>query len=158
MVPAVVNCAVRIGLSYALGEAAHIDLSPRATKAAGHFKTEPLKSLFLEMLQTDAPVWVEALRQAIRCSLILAAGSATNDYYINEFIRDKVSLPGIRLGGDWRRRRGEGRTALHTLCLPGGREIPLFFCSTGPTRNQGAVLIGACRAHMETLKRLLGGM
>lgn len=144
-----------LGVAYRSGEAAHIDLSPRATKAAGRFKTEPLKSLFLEMLQADAPIWVEALRRATRCSLLLATGSATNAYYINEFIRDKVSLPGIGLEGDWRR-GGAGQTALHTLCLPGGREIPLFFCSTGPTRTRGAVLISACRAHMDTLRRLLG--
>lgn len=92
-----------LGAPYEKNAAAHIDLSPRATKAAGHFRADPEKSLFLEMLETDASVWIEVLRRATRCSLILAAGSATNSYYINEFIRDRLSQAGIRLLGDWRR-------------------------------------------------------
>ncbi len=143
-----------LGVSYEL-DAAHVDLSSRATKAAGQFRQEPLKSLFLQMLQVDAPVWIEALRRAPHCSLVLAAGSATNSYYINEFIRDRISNFEIQLIGDWRRCGGEGQTAWHKVRLPDKREIPLFFCSTGPTRNGGAVLINACRTQLSTIRQFL---
>ena len=71
------------------------------------------------MLRTDAPVWIEALCRAPKCSLVLAAGSATNDSkgYINEFIRHRLSHTGVQLLGNWQR-NGEGRAAFHRICLP----------------------------------------
>jgi len=145
-----------LGTSYS-SDAAHVDLSPRATKAASQFRSEPLRSLFVSMLVTDAKIWIEALRRAPSCSLVIAAGSATNDSsgYINEFIRDRLPQTGVRLLGPWRRQRGAGQTASHRIGLPGGREIPLFFCSTGPTMNGGATLVSACRANLDVLKQFL---
>ena len=148
------RCLSELGASYHL-DAAHVDLSPRATKSAGQFRQEPMKSLFLDMLRTDAPVWMEALRCAANCSLVLAAGSATNAYYINEFIRDEFPNSGVRLDGDWQRSRGQGQTTWHAMRLPGGREIPVFFCSTGPTKDGGSVLVNACRKHLTALKPFL---
>ena len=143
-----------LGVSYE-SDAAHIDLSPRATKGAGQFRQEPLKSLFLQMLQGDASIWIEALRRASHCSLVLAAGSVSNSYYINEFIRDRLSNSEIQLIGDWRRHAGEGQTAWHTVRLPGDRDVPLFFCSTGPTVKRGVVLLEACRAEVGTMRQFL---
>ena len=142
-----------LGIAYS-SNAAHIDLSPRATNS----RKGKLRSLFISMLQTDAPVWIEALRRAPNCKLILAAGSATNDPrrgYINQFISQMLSGSGVRLEGEWRPTHGEGQTASHTICLPGGRNIPFFFCSTGPTIRDGSVLVGACRENMKQLKRHL---
>lgn len=139
-----------MGISYSL-DAAHLDLSPRATNS----RKSTLRALFISMLQTDAPVWIEALCRAPKCSLVLAAGSATKGGYINEFISEMLPQTGVRLLGTWRRKRGEGQTASHTISLPGGREIPLFFCSTGPTQRSGTVLVNACRANMSTLKQIL---
>ena len=145
-----------LGVSYS-SDAAHVDLSPRATKAASRFRSEPLRSLFASMLISDAKIWIAALRRAPRCSLVIAAGSATNDSsgYINEFIRDRLTQTGVRLLGPWRRQRGEGQTASQWIGLPGGTEIPLFFCSTGPTRNGGTTLVNACREKLDVLQHLL---
>lgn len=109
------------------------------------------------MLQTDAPIWIEALRCATRCKLILAAGSATKDSsgYINEFIQDRLTDTGVRLLDRWRRQRGAGQTASHRICLSGGPELPLFYCSTGPSRGGGPTLVRACRANLDVLKRSL---
>jgi len=141
-----------MGASYAL-DAAHVDLSPRPTNG----RKSELRTLFISMLQTDALLWMEALNRAPNCKLILAAGSATNDSfgYINEFIANRLSPTGVRLAGCWRRQRGEGQTAWQTIRLPEGREVPLFFCSTGPTRHGGATLVNACRANMEALRHCL---
>jgi hypothetical protein len=139
-----------LGGAYTLN-AAHIDLSPRATNC----RKGELRSLFISMLQTDSPIWIEALRCAKKCKLVLASGSATNASrggYINEFISENLPMAGVRLLGSWRRKKGSGQTACHTICLPGGREIPFFFCSTGPTINKGSVLINACRINMDALK------
>jgi hypothetical protein len=141
-----------LGVSYT-SDAAHIDLSPRATNC----RKGELRSLFVKMLQTDASIWIEALRRAPKCKLILAAGSATNaskSGYINEFISEKLSDTGVRLGGPWSRKKGAGQTASQTICLPEGREIPFFFCSTGPSKN-GTVLIEACRVNIAALKKHL---
>jgi hypothetical protein len=139
-------------------DAAHIDLSPRATNC----RKGELKALFVKMLKTDASIWIEALRSAPKCKLILAAWSATNaskSGYINEFISEKLSDTGVRLRDPWYRKKGAGagQTASQTICLPEGREIPFFFCSTGPSsKNDGpAVLIAACRAHIAALKKHL---
>jgi len=163
-----------LGVSYA-ADAAHIDLSPRATNC----RKGELRSLFISMLRTDAPIWIEALGCAARCKLILAAGSATNEScgYINEFILHRLSHTGVRLLNPWQRGHGPGQTAFHTICLPGSLEdeearrrvgteqeqkqqepgIPFFFCSTGPSsRKQGTdVLVAACRKNMGDLKKYL---
>jgi hypothetical protein len=141
-----------LGLCYSK-DAAHIDLSPRSTNSS----RSNLKDLFVEMLQTDAAIWVEALTRAANCELVLAAGSATKDFYINEFICQKLGHAGVRLVGDWRRRSGEGQTALHKIILLGGREIPFFFCSSGPSKSNGVALVDACRTNMSLLRRLSYG-
>ena len=144
-----------LGVSY-ISDAAHIDLSPRATNCC---KGE-LKAQFIEMLRTDAGIWIEGLRIARECRLILAAGSATNDPkrgYINQFISEMLSAgAGVRLRDHWSRKQsGAGQTAHNMICLHEGREIPFFFCSTGPTVRKGTVLIEACRANIAALKKHL---
>jgi len=51
-----------LGVSYT-SNAAHIDLSPRATNS----RKGELKSQFIDMLRADAAVWIEALRCASKC-------------------------------------------------------------------------------------------
>lgn len=111
--------------------AAHIDLSPRATRGASAFNREPLRSVFLDMLRCDASVLIDVLETASKAKCVLAAGSATGLYYINEFIDREVE--GIVVAGSWRRGAGPGQTAMLMLTLPSGRRLPTFFCSTGPT-------------------------
>lgn len=142
-----------IGSSYTV-DAAHIDLSPRATRSAGTFKRAPEKLLFLEMLRTDAPLWVMALESAPDLKCVLTAGSATNSHYLNEFIMRELAGAGVRLRGDWRRRPGPGQVAFHVLSLPSGRECPFFFCSTGPSRDN-AILPQAVGVHASQIRSWL---
>ena len=137
-----------LGTSYFEG-AAHLDLSPRATNS----RKNRLRSLFVDMLQIDSAIWIEALRRAPNCRLVLAAGSATNRDYINQFISKMLRLTGVRLEAPWRPAGGEGQTVFQTICLPGGRKIPFFFCSTGPTIRKGSVLVDACRERINELKQ-----
>lgn len=141
-----------LGVSYDSG-AAHIDLSPRATRGASQFRDENEKALFLAMVRTDAPIWIAALRAAPKVAYILAAGSATNEHYINEFIRDELTGIEVGLSGQWRRGHGPGQIAFHTLSLPSGAEIPFFFCSTGPTKQGGTILVQAVRSQAIKLRQ-----
>lgn len=145
------DALIHINASYKL-DTVHLDLSPRATRAASQFGFDPLRSLFLEMLISDAFIWLEAIEAMESIEIILAAGSATNHYYINEFIQSELRDKGVRLEGDWRRGNGPGQTVFHMLILPNGRKVPMFFCSTGPAarhnpNGQGHDLIQAVRSH-----------
>lgn len=128
-------------------DAVHLDLSPRATRAAGSFKTNPNLSLFLDMLRADAHIWVDAIEAMENIELILAAGSASKEHYINEFIKlELCEVINIHLEGNWKRGKGPGQTAFHTLIMPSGKQIPMFFCSTGPAApNGGPILVNAVR-------------
>ena len=129
-----------INASY-LKDTVHLDLSPRATRAAGQFQTEPSISLFIKMLREDAHIWLGAVEAMQEIEIILSAGSATKKYFINEFIKSELNDLRIRLEGDWQRGAGPGQTAFHTLILPSGREIPFFFCSTGPSAPGGGPIL-----------------
>ncbi len=141
-----------LGASYQR-DSAHIDLSPRPTASVRTFSKDPQKSLFLEMLKTDASVWINALNATPNLKLILLAGSATNQYYINEFIQTELAERGVRLLPPWRRGGGEGQTVFQELVLPGGRQLPLFFCSSGPTKP--AVLVNAILTNAQRLSQIL---
>jgi hypothetical protein len=133
--------------------AAHVDLSPRATASVRRFVEHAERSLFLEMLRTDAPVWVDALGVAANARLLLVAGSATRQFYINEFIQDELAMFGVDLSPRWRRGRGTGQTAFQVLRLPSGRQLPVFFCSTGPAKPE--VLLEAVSRNAPRLTREL---
>jgi hypothetical protein len=141
-----------LGASYQR-DAAHIDLSPRPTASARTFSRDPQKSLFVEMLRTDAPIWINAINAAPKLELILLAGSASNQYYINEFIQTELAERHVTLLPPWRRGSGEGQTTFQDLVLPGGRTIPVFFCSSGPAKP--AVLVNAVSANAQRLAKVL---
>lgn len=135
-------------------DAVHLDLSPRATRAAGSFKTEPNLSLFLDMLREDAHIWIGMIEAMEHIELILAAGSASKKYYINEFIKSNF-CKGIHLEGNWQRGMGSGQTACHTLVLSNGREVPMFFCSTGPAApNGGTILVDAVKKNASSINAM----
>jgi len=140
-----------LGVSYRDG-AAHVDLSPRPTASARTFSADPGRSLFLDMLNVDAPIWIEAVNAAPNAKLILLAGSATGKYYINEFIHAELAEYGVSLSPRWKRGTGEGQTAFQTFVLSSGRRIPVFFCSSGPSKP--AILVRAVSANAERLMQL----
>jgi hypothetical protein len=135
-------------------DAAHIDLSPRPTAAARNFREATQKSLFLEMLRVDAPVWLRALDAAPNVKLLLIAGSATKQYYINEFMQSELSPSDVTLSPVWRRGTGEGQIAFQELRLRSGRRIPVFFCSSGPSK--GEVLVKSISQNTQYLRRIVG--
>jgi len=143
-----------LGVSYDSSlrlRAAHIDLSPRATRGASAFNKEPIRSVFLDMLRSDATILADALMSAEHAKCVLAAGSATGVYYINEFIDHEVRDLPVR--GSWRRGSGPGQTAFHALELADGRSLPMFFCSTGPTKP--GVLSSSVAKNRERIKSWL---
>jgi hypothetical protein len=105
------------------------------------------------MLKADAPIWINALNAAPNLRLILLAGSANNQYYINEFIQTELTEHGVALLPPWRRGRGEGQTTFQDLVLPSGRKLPVFFCSSGPAKS--AVLIDAVSTNVQHLMQVL---
>lgn len=148
------DCLSMLGASYR-HDSAHIDLSPRPTATVRHFAREPQKSLFIEMLKVDAPIWVRTVEAASKVKLILLAGSATGRYYINEFVQSELTNHGVALQPRWSRGTGEGQTAFQDLVLPGGRKIPVFFCSSGPAKS--VVLANAVATNAKRLTQILAG-
>ena len=137
-----------IGCSYENGTAAHIDLSPRATKAMRDITPKD----FIKMLQHDIWSFQEILKFAEKAELLLIAGAITPRYYINEFLQ--MSLQGeCRLENSFRRDPGSGKTAFHTLVT--GRRIPVFFCSVSPSARNSGFLIKRIHEHRDKLKSIL---
>lgn len=117
-------------------DAAHLDLSPRATQAMGSAD----KRIFLEMIQNDIKWFFEVLEFCPKLELILAAGCVTNKYYMDEFL--KRNLPkGYRLElKETFEKRSRGSSALYMLTGP-KKNLPLFFCSSSPSsRDKGVRL------------------
>jgi hypothetical protein len=150
---------VLAGLELQYGhDAAHIDLSPRLTLSAGNFRSTEVRNLFLEMVGSDIAVLNDALDRARNVRCILAAGTATNRYYINEFIQAYGKSAGLSLEPVWRREHGAGQFATQELVRPGQRPIPFFFCTSGPShrpkgksRRRGEILIRRMHENREAI-------
>jgi hypothetical protein len=136
-------------------DAAHVDLSPRPTRSVRSFREPAERALFLEMLRMDTPVWVSALDAAPHVRLVLLAGSATNEYYINEFIQTELTNYKVNLLPPWKRGAGAGQIAFQELFLPTGRRIPTFFCSSGPSKPDA--LLRGISANAQRIRHLLDG-
>ncbi len=130
-----------LNLSYGDGTAAHVDLSPRATKFVSEFKEAWEQALFLEMVERDLWTFFGTLALCPEAKIILIAGSVTGRYYINEFLQRFAPDYGYSLDGPFNRlaHRGPGKTAFHTLS-GGDRPFPVFFCSTSPSARDKELL------------------
>jgi hypothetical protein len=100
-----------IGASYKRN-AAHVDLSPRATVSQGAAPSPPL---FAEMLAADLPHMLDVLSTAEHVRLILMAGAATGALYVKEFVARYAPRP-YRLDGATTRHPVEERSCGTTLC------------------------------------------
>ena len=123
-----------IGASYQTN-AAHIDISPRATINAGGVDDQ---ASFESMLGIDLPWMIRFLGMAPRLQLVLMAGTATSALYLNEFINKKLPHTSGRLEGSLTRPRGRAKVKHHALIFE-NRRIPVYFCSSSPSdrRNPG---------------------
>jgi hypothetical protein len=131
-----------IGASYRV-DAAHLDVSPRATASAG---SVPDRALFERMLIADLPWMVRFLREATSVRLLMIAGTATQRYYLNEFLRRYLPPSEARLEGSLSRPPGRGKVLYHTLVL-GSRRIPTYFCSASPSDRRDPGLLAERVGH-----------
>ena len=140
------TCLNMFGHSYRTN-AVHLDLSPRATVAMR--SADP--NLFLQMIAADMQWFLSALALCGRLKAAIMAGSVTNKFYFDEFL--KAYLPpthSLKL----RTRFGSGRrgaTALYDLTGP-GLNVPVFFCGTSPSGDKGVRLAGEMQRNLTALK------
>ena len=111
--------------------AAHLDLSPRATVTIptdGH----PCET-FLEMVESDLPIFFETVLLCRSAKVLLLAGTVTPRYYMNEFLQKHRPLSGFELHGEFHRQPGGWMSCRHDLVSKDGLfRLPVFFFSRGP--------------------------
>lgn len=117
--------------------AAHVDVTPRATLNAGSVAPDVIERL----ARADLGWMVKFLGQVPDLRVVLVAGSLNKHYYLNEFLQAALPTVGAALAGAVKRPRGEkGFLLRHSLTLPGcARPVSVLFCSSGPSdrRNPG---------------------
>lgn len=126
-----------IGASYRLN-AAHIDVSPRATWSAS---SVPDPQLFEGMLTNDLPWMLRLLEAAPQVRLLLLAGTANRREYLNEFIAKRLPASAARLEGSLARIPGRGKMSHHVLVV-GTRRLPVYFCSSSPSDQRNRTMLG----------------
>jgi hypothetical protein len=143
-----IDASYRPGKKYL---AAHIDLSPRATRPMRQVD----QKLLLSMVVEDLGHCVDALNRAKKLRLLLIAGSVTGRYYINEFLQERLPVHGMALEGRFLRldHPGKGKVFHHSLVIA-GRKVPVFFCSSSPSSGQ-SLLKSRVWTHRDRLKRAL---
>lgn len=121
---------LNLNLSYGCG-AAHLDLSPRATKSMA--AADP--GMFREMVNQDVDWFFKLLPlcKAARC--ILIAGTVTKSTYAHRFLHEVAQKYDFALTGNFRT-KGPAHTSLLHLTGP-EVSLPVFFCSVSPSaRNK----------------------
>ena len=123
------------GVSYKSGGLAHLDVSPRATKSLRAINKlgDAVIDEFLAMARADvsylfailAMVWPQVRG-------LFAAGTITKKRYIDAFLVDV----GPSHGFVFHRRGGPlAHSKVYDVTF-GGRSLPLFFCSKGPSADR----------------------
>lgn len=166
------------GYSYAgqsnnsLKRAAHLDLSPRATRAVSTVtRTADERSRFLRMVRQDLQYFFRALRLARRAQVVFMAGSVTGRYYMNEFLHVHAHEYGYLCHDDvividrnpyatiftlseiGTTTRGRGRASTSgTLRL--ASSLPVYFCGTGPSANNGTAAIRDALKRLNEVRRI----
>jgi hypothetical protein len=137
-----------IGVSYRQ-DAAHVDISPRATVSEA-VRVDP--RAWEQMLTDDLPWMVRFIAAAPRVRLIMMAGAATSALYVNEFVAKKLPLELARLEGSLSRPAGRAKVRHHEIVI-GTRRIPVWFCSSSPSdRSNPELLLGRVREHATALQ------
>ena len=148
---------LRPDISYSSGTAAHLDISPRATDFPSCHRGETLnarlwRDRFLEMLAEDVLCFFEALKNCRKARLVLMAGTATERFYLDQFI-SKHAPSNICLRYD-QRGKSSKLSAFHNLVGP-GLNLPVFFSGAGPAFEGGARLIDNISANVDLLNSKL---
>ena len=138
-----------LDVEYARGEAAHLDLSPRATVS---MSSVPDTNLFLGMISHDLRWFFDFLGECTQARLLMAAGTVTERWYINQFLA--LHGPQHRLEIQPPPQTSD-RCALYAATRL-GKNLPLFFSSVSPSNlGRAHVLVENVRANRERLSRLL---
>ena len=142
-----------VGVDYASGTAAHVDLSPRATRFVSEFNA-PDRALFLEMVERDLWTFFGTLESCRAAEWLLIAGTVTSEFYINEFIQRYAPDHGYELEGSFicAQHPGRAKTAFHKL-RGGGRSFEVFFCSSSPSDRLPTLLPQRIRENAHRWKR-----
>ena len=124
-----------IGVSYADGTAAHVDLCPWATKPMSNL---PDHDRFELLVSQSVPWFWRCMHVAANLRLVLMAGAVTKKYYLNEFLAKTRNADGNELVGKVAR-GGKAFVGYHQLRLS-GKLFPVFFCSVSPSSRTSAML------------------
>lgn len=139
-----------IGVSYADGTAAHVDLCPWATRPMSNL---PDHDRFELLVSQSVPWFWRCMKAAANLRLVLMAGAVTKKYYLNEFIAKAGSPAGDELAGKVTR-GGKAFVGYHQLRLSGNL-YPVFFCSVSPSSRTSAMLPLRVEENQEKLAKFL---
>ena len=118
-----------IGVSYADGSAAHIDICPWATRPMSSFQDH---DEFTELVEASADGFERSLKLARGLRLVLIAGTVNKGTYLNEYLQ-RVRLGDVHLTGPCHRPKGSRGFVIHHVLQVSSRQVPVFFCSVSPS-------------------------
>jgi hypothetical protein len=139
-----------IGVSYAGGTAAHVDLCPWATRPMSSL---PDHDRFELLVIQSIPWFWRFMRVVPNLRLVLMAGAVTKKYYLNEFLAKTRNADGDELVGKVAR-GGKAFVGYHQLRLS-GKSFPVFFCSVSPSSRTSAMLPLRVGENRERLAKFL---
>jgi hypothetical protein len=139
-----------LGVSYADGTAAHVDLCPWATRPMSAL---PDHDRFALLVSQSIPWFWRCMRAATNLGLVMMAGAVTKKYYLNEFLAKAGSPDGDELVGRVTR-SGSAFVGYHQLRLS-SKLYPVFFCSVSPSSRSSAMLPIRIHENRERLVRFL---
>jgi hypothetical protein len=135
-----------IGLSYANGTAAHVDLCPWPTRPMSEL---PDQNRFASLVNQSMSWFWRCLEIPKSIQLILMAGAVTKKDYLNESLIKARSIDGHMLIGK-ASRSGKAFVNYHQFHLA-DKEIPAFFCSVSPSARTSRMLPLRVREHRNWL-------
>lgn len=118
-----------LDIDYARGEAAHFDLSPRATIS---MSSVPDTNLFLGMVSHDLRWLFEFLPECSQARLLMVAGTVTERWYINQFLAFHARQHQLEIQPP---PQSSDRCALYEF-RTFGKKFPLFFSSVSPSDSE----------------------
>ena len=123
-----------LDIDYARGEAAHLDLSPRATIS---MSSVPDTNLFLGMASHDLRWFFEFLPECFQARLLMAAGTVTERWYINQFLALHARQHQLEIQPP---PQSSDRCVLYDANHL-GKNMPLFFSSVSPSDSERAYVL-----------------
>jgi hypothetical protein len=141
-----------LGYSYYKRNAAHVDLSPRATYNMGEVNPDE----FLEMVKSDIVCFFKTLGFATQCKLLYLAGSVTKKWNINEFLENNAENYDYKLTPRFIRNQHPGSGKVFKQCLKISNKVtPVFFCSISPSSRNRTLLIVRTEENKNDIKELI---